>query len=601
MDKKLLLTVQYVCNAEGVKIPWDKVGSVMGENISDGAVVQHLAKLRIKMVNANLEVPPPLRRGGGVIPNSTSSGRSGKSNSTLSKKSKPTRKDQTGIADLDDENEMEFDIDNASDPEEDFEEARSKQFERDSTIKSSRGRIKVKQEIDDEFATSIKTGDKRKRRIPVSQAQKNKKNEVGAQSTSGSRTQTSKIEYDEADVSDDGDQFQSEGDEQQIDGVQHVASGASFLRLESESTAEEESQPPSKIVVLSLPGHRKNTEQYPDTSDDSAQTTVGNNGVNHSPLSGVETADAAFDEGTSEMRAIDHHLRDDADFGGSRTDMMNHFGSIADAEQMYRVNQEVDDNEIYFNDALHDDGLDPDFSIVRDSQTIIHPSSYDDLHQVSPIDQYSQISNNDSFLGYPLHDGGPIDHQIKSLNGYGSSSFIPIYANTDHRPYQSSNQGISQFYHLGNGKNQNQSLNFGPTASMQIENPGFGFHGTTRNLYPSLTTDFQALNDNQKPALDNDFEDWIVNGPFINEKAEPSAINRQRNQPSVSSEPFSATSTDNNSTPSFASGGDAGGSTPIIGFRRQGFGIEELDKYKPQGDFRAVDELWDMADPEETV
>ena len=66
MDKTLLLTIQAVCNSEGVTIPWDRVGSALGQHISGGAIVQHLSKLRIRMVAANIPVPPPLRRGGTI-------------------------------------------------------------------------------------------------------------------------------------------------------------------------------------------------------------------------------------------------------------------------------------------------------------------------------------------------------------------------------------------------------------------------------------------------------------------------------------------------------------------------------------------------------
>lgn len=69
MDKKLLLVLQYICNAEGIKMPWDKVAAIMGPTISDGAVVQHLAKLRQRMIAAGLSVPPPLKRGGGYVVN----------------------------------------------------------------------------------------------------------------------------------------------------------------------------------------------------------------------------------------------------------------------------------------------------------------------------------------------------------------------------------------------------------------------------------------------------------------------------------------------------------------------------------------------------
>ncbi|KAL8921992.1 MAG: hypothetical protein Q9208_005446 [Pyrenodesmia sp. 3 TL-2023] len=64
MDKKLLLTVQWACNKKGVKIPWDIVGKEMGETITESAVIQHLAKLRQRMVKDDLPVPPALTRGG---------------------------------------------------------------------------------------------------------------------------------------------------------------------------------------------------------------------------------------------------------------------------------------------------------------------------------------------------------------------------------------------------------------------------------------------------------------------------------------------------------------------------------------------------------
>ena len=40
----------------------------MGEKFSDGAIVQHMSKLRQKMVENNLPVPPPLKRGTTVVP-----------------------------------------------------------------------------------------------------------------------------------------------------------------------------------------------------------------------------------------------------------------------------------------------------------------------------------------------------------------------------------------------------------------------------------------------------------------------------------------------------------------------------------------------------
>lgn len=53
-----------MCNKNGIKIPWVEVAETMGHNATDGAIVQHLAKLRQRRVDAGKVVPPPLRRGG---------------------------------------------------------------------------------------------------------------------------------------------------------------------------------------------------------------------------------------------------------------------------------------------------------------------------------------------------------------------------------------------------------------------------------------------------------------------------------------------------------------------------------------------------------
>jgi hypothetical protein len=62
------LSIQYACNEAGLRIPWDNVAKLMGEKFSDGAIVQHMSKLRQKMVENNLPVPPPLKRGTTVVP-----------------------------------------------------------------------------------------------------------------------------------------------------------------------------------------------------------------------------------------------------------------------------------------------------------------------------------------------------------------------------------------------------------------------------------------------------------------------------------------------------------------------------------------------------
>ena len=64
MDKQLLLSLQSVCNEKGIKLPWDEVGEAMEKQVSGGAIIQHIAKIRQRLAAMGAEVPPPLRRGG---------------------------------------------------------------------------------------------------------------------------------------------------------------------------------------------------------------------------------------------------------------------------------------------------------------------------------------------------------------------------------------------------------------------------------------------------------------------------------------------------------------------------------------------------------
>ncbi|KAI9774799.1 MAG: hypothetical protein M1840_000015 [Geoglossum simile] len=62
MDKRLLLAIQYVANERAIVLPWDTIGEHLG--VTSGAISQHLAKLRHRLVEWGFSVPPPLRRGG---------------------------------------------------------------------------------------------------------------------------------------------------------------------------------------------------------------------------------------------------------------------------------------------------------------------------------------------------------------------------------------------------------------------------------------------------------------------------------------------------------------------------------------------------------
>jgi hypothetical protein len=63
-DQQLLLSVQYECSVRGIKIPWQEIGERIDNGITDNAILQHLSKLRQRMLECGFEVPPGLNRGG---------------------------------------------------------------------------------------------------------------------------------------------------------------------------------------------------------------------------------------------------------------------------------------------------------------------------------------------------------------------------------------------------------------------------------------------------------------------------------------------------------------------------------------------------------
>ncbi|KAI9856882.1 MAG: hypothetical protein M1813_008719 [Trichoglossum hirsutum] len=63
MDKRLILSIQYVCNERAIVLPWDAIGKHL--DVTPGAISQHMAKLRQRLVSWGFGVPPPLRRSSG--------------------------------------------------------------------------------------------------------------------------------------------------------------------------------------------------------------------------------------------------------------------------------------------------------------------------------------------------------------------------------------------------------------------------------------------------------------------------------------------------------------------------------------------------------
>ena len=65
IDIQLLLAIQWACNKTGTKIPWKECAEIMGSKFTEGAIVQHLSKLRVKREELDKPCPPPLKRAAG--------------------------------------------------------------------------------------------------------------------------------------------------------------------------------------------------------------------------------------------------------------------------------------------------------------------------------------------------------------------------------------------------------------------------------------------------------------------------------------------------------------------------------------------------------
>ncbi|KAI9874948.1 MAG: hypothetical protein M1830_009090 [Pleopsidium flavum] len=268
MDKKLLLTIQSVCNAEGVKVPWDKVGKIMGDKISDGAVIQHLAKLRQRMVSQGLSVPPPLRRGGGGL---ISTGYSG--GSSIARSNNQSGAITGPVQRTVGKDEEEFDVDKATDMEEDYGQARSKRTKRgkkkEDTAWKAAGELKGKNEIktedsDEDLDSSAEQKgaqmeDSRKRKRNIKQTGIGKGKGLPQQKgfQSGIRARRSSVDYAELNGG-----YDSNDDYDSGEGEEYVGAGAPYMEFavseEDEDKIDEQPGPqsksatPSKVVVLQV-------------------------------------------------------------------------------------------------------------------------------------------------------------------------------------------------------------------------------------------------------------------------------------------------------------------------------------------------------------
>lgn len=270
MDKKLLLAIQSCCNADGVKVPWEKVGRVMGDKISDGAVIQHLAKLRSRMVKQGLSVPPPLKRGGGnIISTGNSNGSAKVAVTTQGGK-------LSGLAHgTHEDGEEEYDADKATDMDEEYGQPPSKRAKRgkqdDAAGKAAskpKGKVGIKVEESegtegssvDQKETQEVMSKKRKRQMKKTGLGKGKGLPKGKGFSPNTRPRRSSVDYAELNGG-----YDTEDNYDSAEGEEYVGAAAPYMKFAESPVSDDdevkdnkqhvelsESAAPSKVVVLQV-------------------------------------------------------------------------------------------------------------------------------------------------------------------------------------------------------------------------------------------------------------------------------------------------------------------------------------------------------------
>ena len=129
---------------------------MMGGTITEGAIVQHLSKLRLRLMNQGIRVPPPLKRGGGGLPTNVSKAGVNARSKAKAKQSK----EDTEEEDDDDENVEDYEY--SEDEALVKPKGKAKGGKKASVPEAKAKTNVVKQELDDENA--LKTVSKSKRR-----------------------------------------------------------------------------------------------------------------------------------------------------------------------------------------------------------------------------------------------------------------------------------------------------------------------------------------------------------------------------------------------------------------------------------------------------
>ena len=456
MDVQLLLTIQSECNACGVALPWDAIGSTLGIGTSGGAIIQHLAKTRSRRVAAGLPVPPPLRRGGGTPKAANASGSkvaAASQRQNLSAKRIPPKwsqapKKKRSLENDDDEDEDESDGAWNSDSDGDYGNFRSKR------LRNIRRRpIKGEDSSDGEEQSPNKVGEKRKRG-----------NNSGVQSPTSmlridSSTRNSGQSKTESQSSSDGVFDEDSSNDQAACKSGFVGAGSKFFTLEDDNNARYQTSgktiPRRQSLVVKLPigrsqalavlrqsGKRKDSENYDSCSEsagDNIDQSINNQYEAYTPI-GFDAKD----------RPRKPQYRHHHEFSGStlhEDEHSQHSLSFAHEDASFENSRGIGAHPIFGQEQqsiVPQGGSDP-------SSRTIFGSAYD-FHD--PYMHYHEAIDN--HCGAMFHHGLPVgQHAISDpFQGWEETGEGFISADGGYKSYPNLNMDTS-LGSLGFDSNQN--------------------------------------------------------------------------------------------------------------------------------------------------
>ncbi len=409
-----------------MRLPFTAAGALVGPSVTEGAIVQHLAKLRARLLEAGESVPPLLKRGGGYGP---AAGPSNSSKSAKAKeKAKVAGKSLKAATESDSDDDEGYEDDDAKDAKgKGKEKARPKGKKPQSKPRSTKA-VAIKKESEDEGGSGLlaKARGKRPRSVlgdNTDHGQGKKLAKMDGDDTPTTRRGKSGSddggEDVDEDMQEDWEEFESEGEEDDdLDTAQKtVAAGAPFLEQDSDHESEYSAtwfKPQRRVAKLRVGRGREAKKLlqdlgYFDPQDEDSE--AGNESVSHEEPAKVAKDDR---ESGAECHSVVSSNAMGAIGVGDGSDQLS-MSPVARNHSQYDLGTfgTSSNNDVFANDL---GGLQ-----FPNDATVAGPSNYQSI-MTAGTDSYPFSTLYQSPSGNPTN---PYAYHGYGLDGFqlGSSSF----------------------------------------------------------------------------------------------------------------------------------------------------------------------------------